>query len=166
GSLTPALLKLSGERYSARELRENGEEIPWLLKEGIKAVGHLSLFITVVVLAYYAVISGWVLHFFMQLLVALFNPSHYHPGGALKVLLQNGWLQILLSSVHLLTVAVIVAKDLEVGLEKWVGYCMPVFGVLLIALAVQSLRLPSAGEALRFLFYPDFSKLTLESLGQ
>src|SRR6185437_6813715 len=57
GSLTPALLKLSGERYSARELRENGEEIPWLLKEGIKAVGHLSLFITVVVLAYYAVIS-------------------------------------------------------------------------------------------------------------
>src|ERR1019366_1357805 len=115
--------------------------------------GHLSMFITLVVLAYYAVISGWVLHFFMQLAFSVFNPSHFQPEGALKVLLDNGWLQLLLTSAHLLTVAVIVAKDMEYGLEKWVGYCMSIFVVLLIALAVQSLSLKSANEAMRFLFY-------------
>jgi NSS family neurotransmitter:Na+ symporter len=61
---------------------------------------------------------------------------------------------------------VIVANDLEFGLEKWVGYVMPAFGVLVVILAYQSLHLDSAAEALRFLFYPDFSKLTLRSLGQ
>jgi NSS family neurotransmitter:Na+ symporter len=166
GSLRPALLKLTGERYSARELREHAQDAPLWIKQSLNLIGHLSLLITVVVLAYYAVISGWVLHFFMQLLVALFDPGRFHPEGALKVLLDNGWLQLLLTSVHLLTVAVIVAKDLEVGLEKWVGYCMPVFVLLLVVLAIQSLSLPSAAEATRFLFYPDFSKLTLMSLGQ
>ncbi len=102
----------------------------------------------------------------MQLLVSLIDPTHFQPENALKVLLDNGWLQVALTSVHLLIVGVIVAKDLELGLEKWVGYCMPVFVVLLLALAVQSVQLPSSAEALRFLFYPDFSKLTLASPGQ
>lgn len=165
-SLSPALLKLMGERYQVRELRESREETSKLVKFCLRYIGHLSLFITVVVLAYYAVISGWVLHFFMQLVVSLFDPGRFEPDGALKVLLNNGWLQVMLTSVHLFTVAVIVAKDLEFGLEKWVGYCMPVFVILLIALAVQSLSLKSAHEALQFLFYPDFSKLSLGSLGQ
>lgn len=165
-SLAPALMKLNGERYQVRELRESTEEYPPWLKRLLHFAGNFSLFITVVVLAYYAVISGWVLHFFMQMVVSVFNPSRFHPEGSLRVLLENGWLQLLLTSVHLLTVAVIVAKDLEFGLEKWVGYCMSVFAVLLLVLASQSLSLPSAQEAMRFLLYPDFAKLTLESLGQ
>jgi NSS family neurotransmitter:Na+ symporter len=97
---------------------------------------------------------------------ALFRADGFRPDGTLQVLLQNGWLQLLLTLVHLLTVSVIVAKDLEFGLEKWVGYCTPVFVFLLLTLAFRSLRLESANEALRFLFYPDFSKLKLASLGQ
>jgi NSS family neurotransmitter:Na+ symporter len=165
-SLSPALLKLNGERYQVTELRRSTEEPSAGLRWLIHNMGYFSLFITLVVLAYYAVISGWVLHFFMQLLVSLFDRGHFQPEGALKVLLENGWLQLLLTSVHLMTVAIIVGKDLEFGLEKWVGYCMPVFAVLVIGLAVQSLNLPSSAQAMRFLFYPDFSKLTLESLGQ
>lgn len=165
GSLSPALSKLIGERYMVRDIRER-TDLPPLVKWLMRHLGTLSMFITVVVLAYYAVISGWVLHFFMQLVVSLFNPEHFQPGGALTVLLTNGWLQLLLTSVHLMIVAVIVAKDLEFGLEKWVGYVMPMFGVLLLILAFHSLRLDTATEALRFLFYPDFSKLTFSSLGQ
>ena len=165
-SLVPALSKLMGQRHQVREMRATESEPPRWMVFLLRNLGRVSLCLTVVVLAYYAVISGWVLHFFMQLLVSIFDPEHFHPESALKVLLDNGWLQLLLTSVHLIVVAVIVGKDLEFGLEKWVGYCMPVFVVLLIALAVQSMTLDSAFEALRFLFYPDFSKLKLESLGQ
>lgn len=165
-SLAPALMKLAGQRYQVREIREHAGQPPRWVGFLMRYMGRLSLFVTMVVLAYYAVISGWVLHFFMQLLVSLIDPSRFHAEGALKVLLDNGWLQLLLTSVHLLTVSVIVAKDLEFGLEKWVGYLMPVFGLLLVVLAFQSVRLDSAPAAMRFLFYPDFSKLTLASLGQ
>lgn len=124
-SLAPALMKLAGQRYQVGEIREHTGESPRWTVFLMRSMGRLSLFVTMVVLAYYAVISGWVLHFFMQLLVSLIDPSRFHAEGALKVLLENGWLQLLLTSVHLLTVSVIVAKDLEFGLEKWVGYLMP-----------------------------------------
>lgn len=165
-SLMPAVSKLLGERYQVRAIRETSVTPPRWVLWLVRHLGSLSMLITIVVLAYYAVISGWVLHFFMQLVVSIFDPSRFHADGALKVLLENGWLQLLLTSVHLITVAVIVAKDLEFGLEKWVGYCMPLFVLLLVGLAFRSLQLNSANEALRFLFYPDFSKLTLASLGQ
>ncbi len=165
-SLIPALHKLAGERYQVRDLRENETELPVWMRWLLRNVGTLGMLTTIVVLAYYAVISGWVLHFLMQILVSIFDPGRFRPDGALKVLLDNGWLQLLLTSVHLLAVAVIVAKDLEFGLEKWVGYCMPVFVVLMVVLAFKSLSLESAIPAMRFLFYPDFSKLTLESPGQ
>lgn len=164
-SVSTAMLKLAGERYSVRDFRKH-EEMPRLVHFTLRHLGQFSLFITVVVLAYYAVISGWVLHFFMNLLISLPNPTQFQPDSALKTLLNNGWLQFLLTSVHLLVVGVIVAKDLEEGLERWLGYCMPVFGILLLTLALESLSLESATEALRFLFYPDFSKLTANSLGQ
>ncbi|MGE4133073.1 MAG: sodium-dependent transporter [Bdellovibrionales bacterium] len=166
GSLVPALSKLMGERYMVREIRQRDWSglpvVGWL----IRRLGAFSLMITVVVLAYYAVISGWVLHFFMQLLVAVLRGSEFHPEGSLSVLLHNGWLQVALTSAHLLIVSVIVAKDLEIGLEKWVGYVMPGFGLLLAILVIQSLQMESAGEALRFLFYPNFAKLSLASVGQ
>jgi NSS family neurotransmitter:Na+ symporter len=164
-SLMPTILKLTGDRYQVRDIREY-EELPAWVKMGLRVLPWVSLLTTIVVLAYYAVISGWVLHFFMQLLVALFDPSRFHPESTLQVLLKNGWLQLLLTSVHLLIVSVIVGKDLEIGLEKWVGYCMPAFVLLLLGLASQSVQLDSAPEALRFLFYPNFSKLTLASPGQ
>ncbi|MBX3021306.1 MAG: sodium-dependent transporter [Bdellovibrionales bacterium] len=165
-SLIPAVGKLLGERYQVRDIRERVSQPPAWLRLGLRHLGGFSMAITIIVLAYYAVISGWVLHFLMQLLVSAFDPERFRPDGALKVLLDNGWLQLLLTSVHLLTVGIIVAKDLEFGLEKWVGYCMPAFVLLVIGLAVKSLNLESAHEALRFLFYPDFSKLTLASAGQ
>lgn len=165
-SLVPAIAKLMGDRYQVRDIRERTAVMPRWASFFLRYLGGFSMLITIVVLAYYAVISGWVLHFLMQLLVSLMDPSAFKPDGALKVLLENGWLQLLLTSVHLLTVGVIVAKDLEFGLEKWVGYFMPAFVLLVIVLAVKSLRLESASEAMRFMFYPDFSKLTLASTGQ
>jgi NSS family neurotransmitter:Na+ symporter len=71
-----------------------------------------------------------------------------------------------LTSVHLLLSLIIVAKGVQEGMEKWVSNAMPVFVLLLVVLVTKSLSLPSAPDALRFLFYPDFSRLTAYSLLQ
>ncbi|MCB0407390.1 MAG: sodium-dependent transporter [Bdellovibrionales bacterium] len=132
----------------------------------MKWLGIGSVVLCLIVLAYYAVISGWVLHYLTQLSMALIVNVSFEADQSLKLLLENGWLQVLLTSVHLLVVIVIVAKDVEEGIEKAVGYMMPLFVILLIGLAIKSLSLESAPNALRFFLYPDFSSLTLESLGQ
>ncbi len=126
-------------------------------------IGRLSVFASLVVLSYYAVISGWVLHFSTQFFVGLLNPDILTEKGRLEHLLSNGWLQMGLASVHLLLAIVVVLKGVQEGLEKWIGAMMPIFSVLLISLVIKSLSLDSAAQALRFLLYPDFSKLQLSS---
>ncbi len=122
-------------------------------------IGRMCLILSLVVLSYYAVISGWVLHFSTQFFVGLINPDILTEKGRLEHLMSNGWLQMGLASAHLLVAVVVVLKGVQEGLEKWIGAVMPIFAILLVLLIFKSLSLDSAPEALRFLFYPDFSKL-------
>ena len=127
-------------------------------------VATFSVIACLVILSYYAVISGWVLHFTVQFLMGTFDQNLLWEQGRLEHLMSNGWLQMGLASVHLILAVVIVLKGVQEGLEKWISAMMPVFAFLLIILVVKSLSLDSAPQALRFLLYPDFSKLTLSSL--
>ncbi len=130
-------------------------------------IGRLSLFISLVMLSYYSVISGWVLHFITQFLVGLFRDDKlsYLKTINMTVLSENGSLQFALASVHLLICGFIVVKGITERFESILKIILPIFGVLVVLLLARSLSLPSTEEVLRFLFYPDFSKLNLTSLG-
>lgn len=141
----------------ALRLREGARSFRW--------VGRVSFALALLVLAYYAVISGWVLYFVVQFLSEAFVPRAPGDVMSLSELIQSGFLQIGLASVHLIIATAIIARGVHEGIERWIGSMMPVFGALLIFLLWQSLSLPTSKEALRFLFYPDFSALTWNSLG-
>jgi neurotransmitter:Na+ symporter, NSS family len=123
--------------------------------------GRLAVILSLCVLAYYSVISGWVLHFITQFVAALFT-------GQLRVgiesLMGNGILQWALASVHIVVTTFVVTKGVQEGLEKRISSLMPLFAVLVVTLTFETMSLPSAPEVLRFLFYPDFSKLSWASL--
>jgi NSS family neurotransmitter:Na+ symporter len=130
------------------------------MKRGrLAGIGIFAVLTCLMLLSYYAVISGWVLHFLMQLSLGHLITGAYDAEASLHVLHENGWLQMALTSVHLLISLIIVGKGVQEGMEKWVSNAMPVFVVLLVVLMTKSLSLPTAAGALRFLFYPDFSRL-------
>lgn len=127
--------------------------------------GRFAVILSIVVLSYYAVISGWVLHFMTQFLISIFSPPEMVTAKTnLAALMSNGWLQLMLASVHLLVTIVVVVKGVQEGLEKWISYTIPLFAILVGILVLESFSMPSTPEVLRFLFYPDFSKLTWSSL--
>lgn len=127
-------------------------------------IGYFSVFISLVVLSYYSVISGWVLHFLTQFAVGVFHSNIVSENQPLQLLMTNGWMQVLLASCHILIAVVVITKGVHEGLEKWISWIMPVFLFLAFLLLVKSFNLPSTPDVLRFLFYPDFSKLTAQSL--
>jgi NSS family neurotransmitter:Na+ symporter len=133
-------------------------------KKLFKWVSVVSVLLSFVILSYYAVVSGWVLHFVMQFTFALFRSAPLDPNDFLMTLMSNGILQVALASVHLILAWLIVIKGVQEGLEKWIGSMMPLFVFLLIILIFKSLSLDTSIEALRFIFYPDFSKLNSSSL--
>jgi neurotransmitter:Na+ symporter, NSS family len=135
-----------------------------LLRWAPKAA-QLSVLMCVLILSYYAVICGWVLFFFCQFLMKLFSFHSVSPDMALASLKGNGALQIALTGVHLVVVALVVLKDVEDGIEKAVGYLIPVFIGIILVLVLRAFELESQSEGLRFFLYPDFSKLKWSSLG-
>ncbi len=142
-------------------------------KSLIRFFPYLPLVLTFLVLCYFAVISGWTLHFVFSFFLENISQLAAFLGGwatgvspSMAHLMTSPWLQLLLASVHLLFLVVITSKGFQDGLEKWVGLLMPFFSILLVVLVIQSLALPTGVAALRYIFYPDFSKLTFSSLGQ
>lgn len=153
GKLRRQSILISGNQVS----RATGKPLKW--------VGRLSVFLSLVVFSYYAIVSGWVLYFLSQFAFALLRWGD-HPVGHIDLLLSQGWLQFALASVHISFVILIVSQDIHEGMEKWISYMMPVFLFLVSILIFRALSSPSNSEVLRFLFYPDFSKLSLSSLNQ
>ncbi len=127
-------------------------------------IGNLTIVMSLLVLGYFSVISSWVLYYLVQYCIGLFSPESLEPALLLRKFLENGWLQLLLTAFHLSLLITVVSNELEDGLEKFVGYLMPIFAVLLCVMVWKSLSLESSEAAMRFLFYPDFSKLSWFSL--
>lgn len=129
----------------------------------IRLLSYLPLVLSLVVLSYYSVITGWVLHFMSQFAVYFISKPDYTQ-GSLSVLMKSGGLQWGLASVHILVSMVIAIRGLQDGIERWIGFLMPFFAVIVVSLIYQSISMTASADVLRVLFYPDFSKLTLGSL--
>jgi len=63
----------------------------------------------------------------------------------------------------ILTMAIVIVgvKD---GIEKYAKFLMPLLVLIIIVLGLRAVTLEGASEGLKFLFYPDFSKLTAEGV--
>lgn len=134
-------------------------------------VARLSLTMSLVILAYYSVIAGWVIHYITRFITVLLesqSADQVRRVGEinLSALFSNGWLQFALASVHLVICYFIVLRNITERFETFFTKILPIFVVLVLLLLIRSLSLESSPDALRFLFYPDFSKLNLTSLGR
>jgi len=132
-------------------------------------VGWLGVLGGLVILSFYSVIAGWSLSSFWQCMDWSIN-GYQQPGeGAFGAFVGRGGLQIFLTLLFSAATALIVMRGISGGIEKATKVLMPVLFLILIALVINSFTLEGAGEALTFLFRPNFSELTthgvLEALG-
>lgn len=137
-----------------------------------RRIGLLGVLIAPLVLAYYAVIAGWVLKYLA--IYALDITGEFAAAGFAAAF--DGFIARPLEplawqfTVMGLT-TVIVASGVEHGIERVSKLLMPALALLLLALAVHSATLPGFQRAIAFLFLPDWTALTrpkvyLAALGQ
>lgn len=156
----------ASQRESAAALRTLAPTTRW------KHVGVLGVIAASVILAYYAVIAGWVMRY-----MVLYVGSTTHQLGtegyanAFNAYVQQalqplGW-QLLCVVLAML----VIAKGVQRGIEQVSLLLMPALAVLLLGLAVYGATLSGFGQAAAFLFSPDWSALLrpevyLAALGQ
>ena len=126
-----------------------------LQKKGTKwgLWGYVCLLGNVALMAFYAVVCGWMMYYFWKFLIGSTGSLGFMP------MITNPAVNV---SFLLLTVVfafAVLSFNLQNGLERITKVMMISLLVLMGVLALHSLSLPGAREGLRFYMVPDFSKI-------
>lgn len=134
-------------------------------------IGSMTIISAFLILSYYTVIIGWVLDYFVRAITGQFQ--HVTEAGSLKsfVSLQaNHWRMLFDDTIVIFCTAGVIILGVKRGLERAVLFMFPALLMLMLILLGYALTTDGFGEAITFLFRPDFSKLTahtvLLALGQ
>jgi len=123
------------------------------------------------ILAFYAAVAGWTLEYLYQSVTNGFSgKSPDELGDMFNAFREGSWRPIIWFIVFMIMTSAIVISGIKKGIEKYTKILMPLLLAILVILCIRSLTLPGAGKGLKFLFEPDFSKITantiLQALGQ
>ncbi|MDD5580750.1 MAG: sodium-dependent transporter [Methylobacter sp.] len=140
-------------------LKEAGADKSW------HYLGWMGIVAGFLILSYYSVIAGWALAYVVKAFTGSFSGS----GSAeIKELFDNfiaSPVQLIFwHTLFMLATMLIVARGINNGLEKAVRFLMPGLFVLLILLVGYAMTMTSYAQGIYFLFNPDFSKLTFNSV--
>lgn len=132
--------------------------------KGWKLAGLLSVLAASFILSFYSVVGGWSIRYLVLACGLEFTAGGgIQPETMFNSFVTSTWAPIIYTLLFLACTGIIIVAGVKNGIEKFTKTLMPVLFVLMVILAVRSMTLPGAGEGVRYLFKPDFSKFTASS---
>ena len=118
-----------------------------------------------VVIGFYSVVCGWIIEYLYQALLGnLSGHTSQEYSEMFTSLVASPWRCVGWTVLFLILNFIVMSRGIEKGIERVASIMMPLLFIILIIFCVNSLLLPGADKGLRFLFYPDFSQLTLRGV--
>lgn len=125
-------------------------------------IGIIATLVPIIILPYYNVIGGWVVEYSLT----------YLTGGHSVAAGSTFFTDMLASPLRLLVfqfifsgiTTFVILRGVQKGVEKFSTILMPVLIALAIFVAIYSISLPGALSGVKYLFVPDFSKFSIQSV--
>ena len=137
---------------------------PW------KLVGYLGILTGTIILGFYAVVAGWCLQYLFASVAGQLSGDAAYVKDYFVTFSSDPVKPVLWGVGFILLTHIVIVRGVRRGIERASKWLMPILLLLLVVIVVASCMLPGAMEGVRFLFQPDFSKLSnkvlLEALGQ
>lgn len=151
------------ELYIGRIARANAVGAFKKLKPGThwKCIGIMGVTTSFLIMFYYSDVAGWVYSYVFKALTGQFNTIT--PNAAKTVFAKTavGTISpIFWQFIVFAIISVILIAGVQKGIERITKILLPVLFVLIIICVVRALTLPGAASGLRFLYKPDFSKIS------
>lgn len=123
--------------------------------------GQMAALGAFIALSFYAVVAGWTLDYFIQALGNGFDGfSAEQSSAALGVLMESPGRMIASQTVFLGLTALTVAAGIRGGLERVLRWLTPALFLILFLLLIYAVIAGDFAAGARFLFLPDFSRLS------
>ncbi len=116
-------------------------------------MGYVSLVGNVALMAFYCVVTGWMIYYFYRFLTGATADLGFVP------MITNGPVNVVFLAITVVAAFIILSFNLQSGLERVTKIMMCALLALLLVLAVHSLTLPGAKVGLSFYLVPDFGKI-------
>ncbi|MBL6985449.1 MAG: sodium-dependent transporter [Methylobacter sp.] len=128
-------------------------------------LGWMGVIAGFLILSYYSVIAGWAsAYVFKDFTGSFFDADASEIKGLFDSFIASPVQLIFWHSLFMLATMVVVARGVNSGIEKAVRFLMPSLFVMLVLLVAYAMTTGSYDEGIEFLFMPDFSKLTGDSV--
>jgi len=164
GMISEFIVGRHAQTNAARAYDKLSEGRPW------KLVGHLGILTSTIILGFYVVVAGWCLQYLFASISGQIQGDSQYVQQYFVDFSSNVWKPVLFGLLFILMTHLIVVRGVRGGIEKASKLLMPILLILLVILVIASCMLPGAMEGVKFLLYPDFSKINgnvaLEALGQ
>jgi len=126
-----------------------------------KWIGGLGLLTGVLILAFYSVIGGWVIRYIFHASLGSFNGADAETIAGLFNGMQNSINTLLIwHTVFTVMTIWVVGRGVNHGLETANKIMMPSLFIILLIILMYSVIQGDFAQAMRFMFTPDFSKIT------
>ena len=134
-------------------------------KDGIsrywKTFGWIAMIGVFLILSFYCVIAGMTLDYTITSLIGELNNLNATTAVSYYNHMLASPVRLMLSQfVFVAATGWIVAKGVQEGLEKSTSWMTPGLFIILVALVIYAMFAGDFSEGVRFLFNPDFSKIT------
>ena len=138
------------------------------------SLGFLGIFVGFLITSYYTIIAGWTMEYLWDALTGVFNNMDSSSSEFFKEFMASDSRQIFWHVIFTTITVSILFGGVSGGIEKMAEILMPILLFILFGLAIYGLSLESnlaaqagkATKALNFLFQPDWSKFTSQSIFQ
>ena len=128
-------------------------------------LGWIGVIAGLLILSYYSVIAGWATaYIFKAFAGSFFDADGVAIKGIFNDFVASPIQLIFWHSLFMLATMLIVVRGVHNGLEKAVKWLMPALFVLMLLLVAYAMTTNSYYQGMNFLFVPDFSKLTGNSV--
>jgi NSS family neurotransmitter:Na+ symporter len=137
---------------------------------GWRMIGWLSVLSPFLILAYYCVVAGWGLNYILLSLNQVFEgKSSEEVSNIFTTIYKSGQISVFFQILFLLITSGVVYQGVRKGIEHWAKILTSLLLILLLGLLIYSMTLSGFGQAVHYIFYPNFENLTpsgvLEALG-
>lgn len=130
-----------------------------------KGAGFLSILGAYFVLFYYSCVGGWVYSYVFKGIKGEFVGATSQTVAQKFVNTTSSTIEPLIWQLVVIgVVSTILILGVKNGIEKITKTLMPVLLILIIICDIRALTLPGAKESISFLFKPDFSKVTTQTV--
>ena len=126
-------------------------------------IGLLAVLASACILSFYCVVGGWSVKYLFDSCTLSFSSAHSDYAASFGSFIGNPVKPLVYTLIFLGMTGLIIVFGVRKGIERMSKIMITVLFFIIVLVVVRSLTLPGAMDGVRYMFVPDFSKVTADT---